>query len=84
MYCHTFPSIHALFIFSLRQGSIAADFIVVVEELNPTEIAEVNEKLPLAMSSIAPVIGEVRATYTSKFNKKYTVMMVVFLISDLP
>lgn len=49
---------------------MAADFTIVVRELNPTEIAEVNENLPAAMSSIAPVIGDVKTTYTSKYNKR--------------
>lgn len=78
MYLCTFPTIIAQCIFFHRPGSVAADFIVNLQELNPTEIAEVNENLPLAMISIAPVIGEVSATYKSKFKKKYKITMVFF------
>lgn len=75
MYVCTFPTIIASFIFPHRQGSVIADFTVVVRELNPAELAEINEKLPSAMSSIAPVIGQVRAAYKSKFD---TIMVVFF------
>lgn len=60
----------ATLFFSHRPGSVAADFNIVVRELNTTEIAEVNENLPAAMSSIGPVIGEVKATYKSKYSMK--------------
>lgn len=54
-----------------------ADFDVVVQELNPTEIAGVNENLPSTMNSIAPVIGKVSSTYRSE--KKYKIILLVFL-----
>lgn len=67
----TLPTTASSSVWSHRRGSVAADFDVVVQELNPTEIARGNENLPAAMNSIAPVIGEVRSTFRSKLKQKY-------------
>lgn len=67
---YTFYISTLTFVCSYREGSVIADFIVSTAQVIPGEIAEVNQKLPEAMSLIAPVIGPVTAFYNSKFKKK--------------
>ncbi|XP_040919849.1 uncharacterized protein LOC121199336 isoform X4 [Toxotes jaculatrix] len=50
---------------AFRPGSIITDFVVQTTQVDPNEIAEVNQNLPGAISSIAPVIGSVSASYNS-------------------
>lgn len=59
----TFFAVH-----SFRQGSIIVDFEVQTTELNYSEIAVANNQLSAAMSSVAPLLGNVVASYKSKFN----------------
>uniref|UniRef100_A0A3Q1JYL4 Adhesion G protein-coupled receptor F5 n=1 Tax=Anabas testudineus TaxID=64144 RepID=A0A3Q1JYL4_ANATE len=46
-------------------GSVITDFVVQATQVNGSEIAAVNQNLPVAMSSVAPVIGSVSAVYNS-------------------
>uniref|UniRef100_A0A3B5B4Z1 Adhesion G protein-coupled receptor F7 n=1 Tax=Stegastes partitus TaxID=144197 RepID=A0A3B5B4Z1_9TELE len=55
------------FFCSYRPGSVIADFVVQVTEVNATEIAEANKNLPEAMESVAAVIEPVVAQVKSKF-----------------
>lgn len=49
-------------------------------EIVNDEIADANNNLPTALSSVAPVLGKVAAFYKSKFNEKlhneYSVTLV--------
>ncbi|XP_070706014.1 adhesion G protein-coupled receptor F5-like [Pempheris klunzingeri] len=54
-----------VFVRAFREGSIIADFVVQTTQVNQDEIANANGNLPLAMQTIAPVIGSVTALYTS-------------------
>ncbi|XP_078130150.1 uncharacterized protein LOC144533010 [Sander vitreus] len=49
-----------------RKGSIITDFVVQTTQVKPTEVAEANTNLPVAMKSIATVIGSVTADYNSQ------------------
>lgn len=55
--------------FFFRKGSVIADFVVQTQQIIVEEMADANQKLPEAMSSIAPVIGTVTAIYKSKLIK---------------
>lgn len=59
----TFVAVHPF-----RRGSIIVDFEVQTTELINNEIAVANKNLPAAMSSVAPLLGNVVASYKSKFN----------------
>lgn len=52
------------FVTGFRPGSVIADFVVEVTEVNATELAEANDKLPNAMEPIATVLDPVVAQYT--------------------
>ncbi|XP_026197143.1 uncharacterized threonine-rich GPI-anchored glycoprotein PJ4664.02-like isoform X2 [Anabas testudineus] len=54
-----------VFVDKFRQGSVITDFVVQATQVNGSEIAAVNQNLPVAMSSVAPVIGSVSAVYNS-------------------
>lgn len=56
------------FVHSFRQGSIIVDFEVETTELINKEIAAANSQLPAALSSVAPLLGKIVASYESKFN----------------
>lgn len=60
----TFVAVH-----SSRQGSVITDYVVQMTEFNNDEIGGANKQLPTALSSVAPVIGNVAATYKSKFSE---------------
>lgn len=59
----TFFAVH-----SFRQGSIIVDFEVQTTQLINDEIAVANNQLPAAMSSVAPLLSNIVASYKSKFN----------------
>lgn len=61
--------------FFSRQGSIIVDFEVQTTQLNYSEIAVANNQLPAAMSSVAPLLGSVVASYKSKFTQYHTVIL---------
>lgn len=52
-----------------RRGSIIVDFVVQTTEFINDEISSANKKLPAALSSVAAVIGDVDASYKSKYNE---------------
>lgn len=60
----TFVAVH-----SSRQGSVITDYVVQMTEFNNDEIAGANKQLPTALSAVAPVIGNVAASYKSKFSE---------------
>lgn len=54
-----------------REGSTIVDFVVQTTEFINDEISSANKELPTALSSIATVIGNVAASYKSKFNETF-------------
>lgn len=63
-----FITVFTLFVV-YRQGSIITDFVLQTVDFINSEIAEANEKLTAALSSIAPVIGTVTGSYNSKLSE---------------
>ncbi|XP_063757885.1 uncharacterized protein LOC134876725 isoform X3 [Eleginops maclovinus] len=55
-----------------RQGSIITEFVVETTDIKTSEVAEANKAFSKAIEFIAPVIGSVRALYTSDVSLGFT------------